>query len=211
MTSSATQLAPEAVGHRAAEILAAMRAHPDYKRLSGSSMKYSTCWATFTGYPTISNWSLDRDAEPLLEEALRVLALKAAVYELSGGDEVQAELLVSPAVDEMVHAVLAQFTVMTNLQNDLGVRFPHATELERFTYVRGCVTDTYYAAAGWGAQSLRYWLDAAEVERRLAILNRHYGDAGFGPDGRSHGFNFGPDSGMVPAQGWSRSSRRVDP
>lgn len=178
------------VGRRAAEILDAIQAHPAHERLRSSSMKYSSCWATFTGYPTISRWSLDRDAGPLLAEALRVLALKAAVFELTGGDEQAAELLVPAAVDEMVHAVLAQFTVMTGLQRDLGVTFPHATELEDFGYTRGCVTDAFYAAAGWGEPPLRYWLDAAEVNRRLGILNARYGVAGLGRDGRSHDFDF---------------------
>ncbi len=64
------------VGARAARILEAMQAHPGYDRLRSSSMRYSTCWATFTGYPAISRWDLQRDADPLLTEALRVLALK---------------------------------------------------------------------------------------------------------------------------------------
>jgi hypothetical protein len=187
-----TTTMPEAarVGERAAQILRAMQAHPGYQRLRSSSMKYSTCWATFTGYPLVSRWNLDRDAEPLLTEALRVLALKAAVFELTEGDEAAAELLVSAPVDEMVHAVLAQFTVMSGMQDDLELTFPHATELERFDYTRGCLTDDYYAAAGWGEQPQRYWLDAAEVTRRLAILNTHYREAGIGPDGRSHELDF---------------------
>ncbi|MFI7523975.1 hypothetical protein [Micromonospora globbae] len=179
-----------AVGRRAAEILDDMRQHPSFDRLHSSSMKYSDCWATFTGYPAISRWSLEQDAGPLLIEALRVLALKAAVFELSGGDEEAAELLVPAPVDEMVHAVLAQFTLMSRMQADLGVVFPHATELEEFTYTRGCLTDSYYAAAGWGEQPLRYWLDSAEVTRRLNQLNAHYRAAGFGRDGRSHDFDF---------------------
>lgn len=188
----ATSTTPEAtaVGERAAQILRAMQEHPGYERLTSSSMKYSSCWATFTGYPLVSQWNLDTDATPLLDEALKVLALKAAVFELTAGDEAAAELLVSAPVDEMIHAVLAQFTVMTGMQTDLGVVFPHATELERFDYTRGCVTDDYYAAAGWGEQPLRYWLDAAEVDRRQAILNEHYRDAGFDPNGRSHAHNF---------------------
>ncbi|MER6756605.1 hypothetical protein ABT235_20775 [Micromonospora echinofusca] len=189
MTSSSM---PEVgkVGRLAAVILGKMRVHPAYDRLHSSSMRYSTCWATFTGYPAISRWSLERDAGPLLGEALRVLALKAAVFELTGGDEEAAELLVPAPVDEMIHAVLAQFTLMTRMQTDLGVVFPHATELEEFTYTRGCVTDAYYAAAGWGEQPLRYWLDSVEVSRRLNLLNKHYQAAGLGPDGRSHDFDF---------------------
>lgn len=184
------------VGRRAAEILVALRGHESFRRLTSSSMKYSSCWATFTGYPTVAGWDLDRDAGPLLEEALRVLALKAAVFELTGGDEAAAELLCPPAVDEMVHAVLAQFTVMSRMQADLGVVFAHATELERFSYTRGCDTDRFYAAAGWGEQPTRYWLDAAEVDRRLDILNEHYRAAGLGRDGRSHTFAFDPPQGQ---------------
>ncbi|WP_410570416.1 hypothetical protein [Amycolatopsis sp. cmx-4-61] len=190
MATSTTMPDAAAVGDRAAEILRAMQNHAGYERLTSSSMKYSSCWATFTGYPLVSEWDLDRDAAPLLEEALRVLALKAAVFELTDGDEAAAELLVPAPVDEMIHAVLAQFTVMTGMQRDLGLAFPHATELERFDYSRGCVTDTYYAAARWGEQPLRYWLDSAEVDRRLAILNEHYQGAGFDPNGRSHGHTF---------------------
>ncbi|MCZ7379762.1 hypothetical protein [Micromonospora sp. WMMC250] len=189
MTSSSMPEVGE-VGRRAAEILDKMQAHPAYGRLQSSSMRYSTCWATFTGYPAISRWSLERDAAPLLDEALRVLALKAAVFDLSGGDEQAAELLVPAPVDEMIHAVLAQFTLMTRLQSDLGVTFPHATELEEFTYTHGGITDAYYAAAGWGEQPLRYWLDSTEVNRRLSLLNEHYQAAGLGRDGRSHDFDF---------------------
>ncbi|MFY1587010.1 hypothetical protein ACN267_21180 [Micromonospora sp. WMMD734] len=190
---------PAEVGRRAAEILDLITRHSSSKRLRSSSMKYSSCWATFTGYPAISRWSLERDAGPLLTEAMRVLALKAAVFELSGGDEEAAELLVPAPVDEMIHAVLAQFTLMSRMQRDLGVTFPHATELEEFTYTRGCLTDAYYAAAGWGPQPLRYWLDSAEVTRRLNQLNAHYQAAGLGRDGRSHDFDFGrPDPATAP-------------
>ncbi|MDR7277715.1 hypothetical protein [Catenuloplanes atrovinosus] len=191
-----TTLNPQQVGERAAQILAAIETHPLHQRLTSSSMKYSTCWATFTGYPLVARWNLDTDAGPLLTEALRVLALKAAVFGLTG-DEKAAELLVPPPVDEMIHAVLAQFTVMTRMQADLGVTFPHATELEEFTYSRGCVTDTYYAAAGWGEQPLRYWLDAAEVDRRLTVLDTVYAGAGVRGWGRAHDINF--DAGRSPA------------
>jgi hypothetical protein len=177
-------------GRRATQILAEIEAHPAYKRLTGSSMRYVDCWATFTGYPVVSKWDLATDAGPLLIEALRVLALKAAVFELTDGDEQAAELLVPGPVDEMVHAVLAQFTVMTRIQTDLRVTFPHATEHESFSYRRGCLTDALYQAAGWGERPLRYWLDAAEVDRRLAILDRHYTQAGIRGHGRSHDFDF---------------------
>ena len=181
---------PELLGERAAAMMCKIEKNEGYDRLIGSAMLYSTCWATFTGYPLVAKWSLERDTGPLLTEALRVLALKAAVFELTGGDEYASELLVAAPVDEMVHAVLAQFTLMSRMQTELAVTFPHVTELERFTYTHGCLTDTYYAAAGWGPQPRRYWLDAAEATRRLRILNTHYRHAGMGRDGRSHNFDF---------------------
>lgn len=182
--------APAKVGARAARILDQITDHEYYERLTSSSMKYSTCWSTFTGYPVIANWDLDRDAQPLLEEALKVLALKAAVYDLTG-DETAAELLVPSPIDEMVHAVLAQFTVMTRIQRDLGVTFVHATELERFTYNHGGLTDQYYQAAWPDAlQPQRYWLGSAEIDRRLQILEQHYTEAGIRGLGRSHTLDF---------------------
>lgn len=93
----------------------------------------------------------------------------AAVFELTGGDEDAAELLVPALVNEMVCAVLAQFTVMTRMQADLGVVFPHPTELEGFTYTRGCFTDDYYAAAGWGEQPP----PVGHVELAALLLHGH--------------------------------------
>lgn len=188
---SATLPAPVDVGARACDILTAMQAHELYKPLTGGSMRYADCWATFTGYPTIARWSLETDQEALLVEALRVLALKATVLELSGGDEQAAELLVASPVDEMVHAVLAQPNVLRRIEADLGVRFPHATEREEFAYEPGGYTDRCYTAAGWGTPNRRYWFGAAETRRRLDILNTRYQAAGFLTDGRGHGIDFG--------------------
>jgi hypothetical protein len=70
------------------------------------------------------------------------------------------------------------------------VTFPHDTASEDFSYSRGCVTDTYYAAAGFGEQPLRYWLDGAEVSRRLTELNSRYNSIGIADGGRSHDIAF---------------------
>ena len=195
--TTGTELLPEParVGERARAILVTVEDHPLYKRLTGGGMRYADCWATFTGYPQVSEWSLEDDAGPLLTEALRVLALKAAVYELTDGDEQAAELLCAAPVDEMVHAVIAQHTIMTRMQNDLVVLFPHATELERFDYEPGGYTDTCYQEAGWGEPPRRYWIGGTEATRRLAILNQHYQQAGLGRDGRSHNLTFTPADG----------------
>ncbi|MGH8918990.1 MAG: hypothetical protein ACRD0H_11795 [Actinomycetes bacterium] len=184
---------PAAVGARAAEILAAVRGGELYPRLERSARKYVDCWATFTGYPTVSQWDLDTDTEPLFHDAVKVLCLKAAVYELSGGDEEAAELLVSAPVDEMVHAIIAQFTLMTQLQQQLGVVFPHMTEMERFDYERGGYTDQIWVAAGFEEQNRRYWIDSPEIQRRLGVLNQRYGQAGIGRDGRRHDIDFDTD------------------
>ncbi|GID33346.1 hypothetical protein [Paractinoplanes brasiliensis] len=189
-TTKSSTLDPAAVGKRAAEILDQMQAHPLWERFTTSSMKYSPCWATYTGMPAISRFDLDRDGQPLLVEAMRSLALKAAVYDLTGGDEQASELLLPLPVDDMVHAVLAQHTVMSHIERDLGVLFPHDTALEDFAYFRGCDTDAYYAAAGWGEQPLRYWLDTAEVDKRIAHLNELYGSVGITAGGRSHDIDF---------------------
>lgn len=190
MDTHGNTLDPAAVGTRAAEILSQMQAHPLWERFTTSSMKYSPCWATYTGMPSISKFDLDTDGQYLLVEAMRALALKAAVFDLSGGDEEAAELLLPLPVDDMVHAVLAQHTVMSRIEHDLGVLFPHDTALESFSYHRGCVTDEYYAAAGWGEQPLRYWLDSAETNRRISHLNELYGNVGISEGGRSHDIDF---------------------
>lgn len=191
--SVSTPLDAQAVGDRAAQIFQTIEEHPLYTRLTESSLKYTSCWFTTTGYATIANWDIETDAPPLAVEGLRVLAIKAAVYELTG-DEVRAELLVPAPVDEMIHAILAQWNVMTTIERDLGIRFVHATELEEFTYYRGCETDTFYAAAGWGPQPMRYWLASTEVNRRLAILGELYESIGIDGFGRKHEHSFAEDT-----------------
>ena len=180
------------VGRRAAEILTLIKGTEEYARLESSSKAYTDCWATFTGYPLVTNWNLATDTEPLFEEAMRVLSLKTAVFELSAGDEQAAELEISAPVDEMVHAVLAQYTLCQQLTAKLSIQFIHMTDQERFTYEAGGYTDHCYAAAGWGEQNRRYWLDQAEMGRRLDYLGALYQSIGFQDEGRSHTHDFKP-------------------
>jgi hypothetical protein len=182
--------APVAVGLRAAEILSLIKASEEYPRLEQSTRLYPDCWATFTGYPIIARWDLARDAGPLFEEAMRVLALKAAVFELSGGDEEVAELVVSPPVDEMVHAVLAQYTLCVRMTRRLAIDFVHMTDRERFGYRRGNFAHACYVAAGWGEPDPRYWVDGDEAGRRLEILRDRYRSVGIHDDGRRHDIDF---------------------
>lgn len=62
--------------------------------------------------------------------------------------------------------------------------------LKAAVYEHGGYTDQIWAAAGFGVQSRRYWIDSAEIGRRLGILNQRYGQAGIGRDGRSHSIDF---------------------
>ena len=119
-----------------------------------------------------------------------MLVLKTAVFELSGGDEHLAELEISAPVDEMVHAVLAQYTLCQTMTAKLGIRFIHMTDQERFNYEADGYTDQCYRAAGWGEPNRRYWLDRAEMGRRLDILGAKYESIGIQAEGRSHGFTF---------------------
>ncbi|KAB2376978.1 hypothetical protein [Actinomadura montaniterrae] len=183
--------APREVGDRAAEILATLEADREYERLASSTQLYADCWATFTGYPLVARWDLDRDSAPLFDEAMRVLALKAAVYELTNGNESIAELMVSAPVDEMVHAVIAQATLCTRIHDRTGVDLVHMTDRERFGWDHGDYTEQCYRAAGWGDPPARYWIGKDETRRRLALLEARYSSIGIHKGGRHHGFDFG--------------------
>lgn len=180
---------PLVVASRAGEIFDEIRGHREFERLRISTLQYPTCWATFTGYPLIAEWDLDDDGPHLFTEALKVLAMKTAVYELTA-DEGLAELEVSAPVDEMVHALTAQFTILSRMQTELGLIFIHSTDRERFTYDEDGYTDQVYAGANWGVMPRRYWIGQAETHRRLAILFEHYESIGVERGGRNHNFTF---------------------
>jgi hypothetical protein len=185
-----TKPEPTAVGRRAAQIIDLVRSSDDYVRLSNSTEKYPDCRATFTGYPIIARFDLATDAGPLFIEALRVLCLKTAVFELSNGDESAAELVVSAPVDEMVHAILAQYTLCQTMTQKLGIRWIHMTDRERFGWEPLDYTHRCYVAAGWGEPNPRYWIGKAETNRRLGILANMYESIGIHDGGRSHEIDF---------------------
>jgi hypothetical protein len=188
--TSPTRPEPAAVGARAGELLATIEADEAFGRLSESSQQYSNCWVTYAGMPIVPQFDLVDDTPPLFDEALKVLVLKTAVYELSGGDEHLAELVVSAPVDEMVHAVLAQYTLCVQIQQRLGFTFVHMTDRERFGWNPGDYTDQCYQAAGWGTPPARYWIDDNETRRRLAILAEHYATIGVHDAGRRINVDF---------------------
>ncbi|MGH8793977.1 MAG: hypothetical protein ACRDXX_15195 [Stackebrandtia sp.] len=192
MSTSATPIRPDAtsVGKRAAAILADIENDIEFDRLVSSTERYIDCWATFTGYPLIAQWSESTDKAPLFQEGLRVLALKAAVWEATNGDEEAAELLVSPPVDEMVHAILAQTNLLTRLTTRLNFPAVHMTDMEEFGWEPGDYTEQCYRAAGWGEPPSRYWIGTTEAKRRLDYLNDQLAKAGFAPFGKSHRHDF---------------------
>ena len=112
---------------------------------------------------------------------------------VAGGDEETAELVVSAPVDEMVHAVLAQYTLCQHMTQRLGIRFVHMTDRERFGWQPGDYTSRCYAAAGWGEPPARYWIAAGETRRRLRVLNDKYTSIGIFDDGRRHTIDFDVD------------------
>ena len=177
------------VGRGAAQVLARIQNDPEFAALRRSSLKYADCWSTYTGYPLVANWDLDYDAPPLFEEGLKVLALKAAVYDLTQ-DDIAAELLVSPPVDEMVHAIIAQAGLTKRIFDRQHITCVHQTDHEEFGWGWGDYTSQCYTEAGWGAPPARYWIDAAETLRRRKLLNARYEQIGIGRDGRRHGINF---------------------
>lgn len=177
------------VGPRADQILTAIQTDPEYRRLEESSLKYTDCWKTFSGYMTIRRWDEQKDKKPLFVEGLRVLALKSAIYE-STQDEAISELIVPAPVDEMVHAIIAQSTLCLRMATRLSISFVHMTDQEEFGWRRGDYAHQCYLAAGWGEPNERYWVDAAEAARRMEILNELYTSIGIAEDGRAHDLSF---------------------
>jgi hypothetical protein len=181
--------APDAVGRRAARVLSLIQADAEFAALRRSSLKYADCWSTYTGYPLVASWNLDADAPPLFDEGLKVLALKAAVYDLTS-DDISAELLVSLPVDEMVHAIIAQAGLCKRIFDRLGITCVHQTDHEEFGWRWGDYTQQCYMEAGWGVPPERFWIDAAETLRRRKLLNVRYQSIGIGRDGRMHSIDF---------------------
>ncbi|WP_405795495.1 hypothetical protein [Streptomyces sp. NBC_01506] len=181
MTATISRPAPEQVAGRAQEIFAALEADPEFGRLWASCAKYNKDWDDFYGYPIIPDYNAEGDAPALFVETLRAMAMKSAVYELTNGDETAAELPVSVPVDTMSHALMAQFTLMCRIQKRAGIQFVHMTDLEEGvgggTWDHGDYTHQVYKAA-FGDLNDRYWIGAAETERRRAVLDTVYAGIG---------------------------------
>lgn len=181
--SRSTLPAPEQVARRAQLILASIEADPEFPRLREGCAKYDKAWQTFTGYALVDGFNVEVDTAPLFTEALRAMALKMAVYEMTGSEDL-AELPLPVPIDEMIHAQAAQFTVLSRMQERTGLRFVHATDREDIgSYTPGDVTDRAYRIA-WGIPNPRYWLSKEETDRRRAVVVSKYRPLGIHDGGR---------------------------
>jgi hypothetical protein len=179
-TITLTQPAPETTAERAREILADWMADPEMPAVLDGCKRYSSDWTDDYGQILIERYEVGRDAPALIDDALRVMALKSAVYELSGGDELAAELPVPVPVDTAVHALTAQFTALSRVQQRTGHLFVHSTVNEHRVgrdWTFGDYTHQAYRAA-FGKVNERYWIDEAEAERRREILDDKYASIG---------------------------------
>ncbi|MFF2654304.1 hypothetical protein [Streptomyces sp. NPDC058045] len=137
-------------------------------------------------------FDVTRDARPLLETALKVMALKTAVYEATGGDELAAELPVPVPVDVTIHALTAQFTALSRVQERTGHPFVHSTVNERINnapWTHGDYTHQAYRQA-FGPVNERYWIPAAEAERRRRYLDGLYESIGVTDRGQKASIDF---------------------
>lgn len=179
----AKDIVPEAL-----RLHSALCADPAFPAFRAASLLYSEDWQCFTGFPVISNWSLEGDSPDLFEEGLRALALKGALY-LATGDDKIAEVPIAVPVDEMTHAMLAQAQLLHTISKRSGVPVIHQTDQEHTDYDRGTITYAYYSAA-WGEPNPRYWLDHHEVAHRRDHLASLYSQIGMGRSGREHNIDF---------------------
>ena len=185
---------PEDVARTAAPILAAIHDDPEYPRLVATCKQYDEDWNCVTGTLTIARWDLADDAEPLIEEAVRALALKAAVYRLTG-DERTAELPIARPVDEVLHAVLAQRTLTERIAKRTGAQIIHMTDTEVAApaYEDGDYTTACYAKAFGHEPPSRYWIGAAEHARRADIIADRLREVGLLDAGHRHHISFSPN------------------
>lgn len=118
------------------------------------------------------------------------------------GDEKAAELPVPVAVDEMSHALAAQFTLASRIQDRTGIRFVHATDMEEGvgggSWDHGDYTHQVHRAA-FGPVPARYWIGAAETDRRRKILDGVFAAVGVTDRGKKVAIDFGGAARAVPA------------
>lgn len=191
MTTATALPEPEAVAARARHILDDWRADTETSTVLDGCAKYNSDWDDFYGGPLISTYSVERDAQHLIADALKVMALKSAVYELTG-DELLAELPVPVPVDVTCHALCAQFTALSRIQRRTGHLFVHSTVNEHVND-RPWDTGDYMHRAyelAFGPVDERYWIPAAEAERRRQVLDGKYAAIGITDRGMTSAIDY---------------------
>lgn len=191
MSATITRPAPEETARRAKVILDSWMADPETRVVLDGCKKYSSEWDDFYGGPLVSAYSSKGDAPNLIDGAIRVMAVKTAVYELTGS-ELTAELPVPVPLDVTIHALTAQFTALSRIQQRTGHLFIHSTVNEQVIdtpYRSGDFTQQAYEAA-FGPVDERYWIDGAEAERRREILDKRYASIGITERGMTSAISF---------------------
>ncbi|MGA5584485.1 hypothetical protein ACPCIY_25770 [Streptomyces thermodiastaticus] len=191
MSTTAALPEPAAVAARARDILAGWQADDEMRVVLAGCEKYSSDWDDFYGGPLISTYSVARDAGHLLGDALKVMALKSAMYEMTG-DELAAELPVPVPVDVTCHALCAQFTALSRIQQRTGHLFVHSTVNEHVNdtpWRAGDYTHQAYQTA-FGPVDERYRIDADEAERRRRILDGKYASIGITDRGMTSSIDY---------------------
>ncbi|WP_369380434.1 hypothetical protein [Streptomyces sp. cg36] len=192
MNATLTRPAPEQAAERARAILAAWQNDPEMATVMEGCAGYSNEWDDFYGGPLVIDYSVTRDAKPLLDNALKVMALKSAVYEMTDGDELAAEIPVPVPVDVTCHALCAQITALSRVQQRTGHLFVHSTVNEHVNntpWKLGDYTHQAYRAA-FGPVDDRYWIDADEAERRRQVLDTAYASIGVTDRGQTVSIDF---------------------
>lgn len=195
MTLTLTRPTPESVAERARTIHGDWLADPEMAAVLDGCAKYSSDWDDFYGGPLISNYSVAQDAGNLLADAVKVMAIKSAVYEVTG-DELASELPVPVPVDVTCHALCAQITALSRIQTRTGHLFVHSTVNEHVNdtpWTSGDYTHQAYRQA-FGPVDERYWFDASEAERRRKILDAKYATIGITDRGMTSAISFAPAS-----------------
>ncbi|MFF0226436.1 hypothetical protein [Streptomyces sp. NPDC004629] len=187
-TTSNALPAAERVAERAQEIHAAIEADREFSAFKAASLKYDSDWQCFTGSVVVAEYDQEKDKHGLFAEGFKALCLKAAVFEMTD-DENAAEIPIAVPVDEMTHAMIAQPQLLARITARVGVPIIHQTDQEHTDWREGDYTDQAYRAA-WGEPPARFWINTAEVGRRLKWLDEKYAAMGFRKQGQAHSFRF---------------------
>lgn len=154
--------------------------------LQNHALSHLTRWPGLLGATVVERLDLARDGAPLLEEAARALAIKAAANALAD-DDLPGALPVAIPVEEAVHALTAHRDLLWRITHRTGIRLIQLTHTTALAYRPGCLTyDTYCAA--WGEPPARYWLDH-DTARQYHLL-RLYTATDLKPG--SHNITFSP-------------------